>query len=325
MHASTRSLAREEGRRPDADLPAASRSRWSAARALRCATQRRRYLDCSPGSRPTPWGTATRRSSRPSTAQAHMILARLQPLYTEPMVALAEWIRGRSSADGSTSATRAPRRTRPPLKLARKRQSRVVALVNGFHGRTYGALSLTGQPGEQSPLVPGVRHVERDDLEGMEAAVGPATCAIFLEVVQGEVGVHPVPDAMGSGSRASWPSRHGALRDHRRGCKTGLRAHRPAVRLYQDVRTRRGVLAKSLGGASRSARSSPPAERHPAAGRPRSRSPAAPWRAPPPSPRARCSATPSSSSRCASRAPRCSPASRGWSRTGCAGHRGPRT
>src|SRR4029453_13683842 len=86
------------------------------------------------------------------------------------------------------------------LKLARKRggpgRPEVVALVDGFHGRTYGALSSTGQPSNQEPFAPlgrGVRHVERDDLEGLAAAVGPRTCAIVLEIVQGEVGVHPVP------------------------------------------------------------------------------------------------------------------------------------
>ena len=50
----------------------------------------------------------------------------------------------------------------------------VVGLVDGFHGRTYGALSLTGQPDKQEafrPLVPGVRHVERDDLEALERSV----------------------------------------------------------------------------------------------------------------------------------------------------------
>jgi acetylornithine/succinyldiaminopimelate/putrescine aminotransferase len=125
-----------------------------------------------------------------------------------------------------------------------------VALVDGFHGRTYGALSLTGQPDKQEPfrpLVPGVRHVERDDLEGLAAAVGPKTCAVVLEIVQGEVGVHPVPEEMIRLAR-ELADRHGALLlvDE---IQTGLSRTGPLF-AHQDVGVVPDVmmLAKSLGG-----------------------------------------------------------------------------
>ncbi len=79
------------------------------------------------------------------------------------------------------------------IKWARKvtARSEFVAFEGSFHGRTTGALALTGQPAKRAafePLLPGVRFVTPDTLGD---AVGPQTAAIFLEPVQGEGGVWP--------------------------------------------------------------------------------------------------------------------------------------
>ncbi len=68
----------------------------------------------------------------------------------------------------------------------------VVAALNSFHGRTYGALSATGQKEYQAgfePLLPGFRHVPFGDLPALEAAAGDDVCAVILEPIQGEGGV----------------------------------------------------------------------------------------------------------------------------------------
>lgn len=76
----------------------------------------------------------------------------------------------------------------------------VLAAENGFHGRTMGALSLTGQPGKRepfAPLVPGVEYYRYGDIEHVRELVekhAGDVAAIFLEPVQGEVGVIPAPD-----------------------------------------------------------------------------------------------------------------------------------
>lgn len=76
----------------------------------------------------------------------------------------------------------------------------VLAAENGFHGRTMGALSLTGQPGKRepfAPLVPGVEYYRYGDIEHVRALVdkhASDVAAIFLEPVQGEVGVIPAPE-----------------------------------------------------------------------------------------------------------------------------------
>jgi len=80
------------------------------------------------------------------------------------------------------------------LKLARKRtgRSRIVAAEGGFHGRTFGALSATGQPAKRvafEPLVPGFGHVPFGDVLALEEAVSDDCAAVLLEAVQGEAGV----------------------------------------------------------------------------------------------------------------------------------------
>ncbi|KAA2256395.1 acetylornithine transaminase [Solihabitans fulvus] len=76
-------------------------------------------------------------------------------------------------------------------------RSKVVACEGAFHGRTMGALALTGQPAKRTPfepLVPGVTHIPFGDVAALEAAVDQDTAAVFLEPVLGEGGVVPAPD-----------------------------------------------------------------------------------------------------------------------------------
>lgn len=70
----------------------------------------------------------------------------------------------------------------------------IISMQQSFHGRTYGALSATGQEKYQKPfgpMVPGFSYAPFNDIEGVRALVGPDTCAIFVEAVQGEGGVVP--------------------------------------------------------------------------------------------------------------------------------------
>ncbi len=71
----------------------------------------------------------------------------------------------------------------------------IVAVDNSFHGRTMGALSITGQAKYRSafePLIPGAKFVPANDIAALEAAVGPQTGGIVLEWIQGEGGVYPI-------------------------------------------------------------------------------------------------------------------------------------
>jgi len=98
-------------------------------------------------------------------------------------------------------------------RLANPGRSEIVALKESFHGRTLGALSLTGHDAYRTPfepLVPGVTFVEPNDVAAIEAAIGPNTSAIFLEPVMGEGGVIPLSDEFLIAARRS-ATRHGAI------------------------------------------------------------------------------------------------------------------
>ncbi len=92
-------------------------------------------------------------------------------------------------------------------------RQRIVAMQGGFHGRTMGALAVTGNPAKRDPFGPFghvVTFVDFGDVAALEAAMGPDVAAIMLEPVQGENGVI-VPPAGYLRAARDIASRHGAL------------------------------------------------------------------------------------------------------------------
>jgi acetylornithine/N-succinyldiaminopimelate aminotransferase len=186
-------------------------------------------------------------------AQAGQLVNVSNLFYTEQMVQLAEWLRDHSLGGKVFFCNSGAEANEAALKLVHKwagpDRQEVVALVDGFHGRTYGALAITGQPAKQAPfgaMVPGARFVERNDMEGLEAAVGDRTAAIFLEVIQGESGVWPLDVAFLRRAR-ELADRHGALLVFDE-IQTGLGRTGPLF-AYQGVGVEPDLicLAKSLG------------------------------------------------------------------------------
>lgn len=74
-------------------------------------------------------------------------------------------------------------------------KTRILAMENSFHGRTFGALATTGQPKYRAPfvpLVPGVTFVKFNDPEDLERNFDSSVCAVCIETIQGEGGISPV-------------------------------------------------------------------------------------------------------------------------------------
>jgi acetylornithine/succinyldiaminopimelate/putrescine aminotransferase len=89
----------------------------------------------------------------------------------------------------------------------------VIALENSFHGRTMGALSITGQAKYRQdfePLVPGARFVPANDMAALEAAFSNNTAGIVLEMIQGEGGIYPITPEFAAKAR-ELADRHNAL------------------------------------------------------------------------------------------------------------------
>ncbi|MBP2473279.1 acetylornithine aminotransferase [Crossiella equi] len=92
-------------------------------------------------------------------------------------------------------------------------RTKIVSTEGGFHGRTMGALALTGQPAKRdpfAPMPPGVVHVPYGDTAALESVVDDQTAAVVLEPIQGENGVLVPPDGYLQAAREI-TSRHGAL------------------------------------------------------------------------------------------------------------------
>lgn len=81
----------------------------------------------------------------------------------------------------------------------------IIAMNHSFHGRSIGALSVTGNPHYQEafkPLMGGVKFADFNDLESVKAQVTDKTCAIIMETVQGEGGIYPAKKAFLEGVKA---------------------------------------------------------------------------------------------------------------------------
>ncbi|MDR3210977.1 MAG: aminotransferase class III-fold pyridoxal phosphate-dependent enzyme, partial [Planctomycetota bacterium] len=79
-------------------------------------------------------------------------------------------------------------------RLARQPATRIITMEHSFHGRTFGAISATGQPDYRkgfTPTVPDIVHARLNDLESVKSLLNNSTAAIMLEPVQGEAGVIP--------------------------------------------------------------------------------------------------------------------------------------
>ncbi|MDI6870713.1 MAG: acetylornithine transaminase [Bacillota bacterium] len=168
----------------------------------------RRYLDFVTGLAVTGVGHAHPAVTAAIAAQAQ-VLGHVSNLYhSAPQAELAARLARLSGLGRVFFCNSGAEANEAALKLARRwawqragaAQAKgpvphvVLAAARSFHGRTYGAMSLTGQAKYQegfAPLVPGIVHVPLNDVAALEAAFTPEVCAVLLEPVQGEGGVYP--------------------------------------------------------------------------------------------------------------------------------------
>jgi acetylornithine/N-succinyldiaminopimelate aminotransferase len=129
---------------------------------------------------------------------------------TEPQEALAERLSERFGGAQAFFCNSGAEAIEAALKYARKATGRpgVVALEGSFHGRTFGALSATGQPAKRAafePLASAVRFVPPNDVDALRGAVDESIGLVLLEPILGEGGVVPL-DATFVGAAAELPT-----------------------------------------------------------------------------------------------------------------------
>jgi len=135
------------------------------------------------------------------TKQAEKIVHVSNYFYMEEQIELARELTKLTGLENVFFANSGAEANEAALKLARKYgkvklggKYEIVTAAKSFHGRTYGALSATGQSKYQEsfqPIVPGFKYAEYNNLDSWKEAIGENTCAIMLELVQGEGGVNP--------------------------------------------------------------------------------------------------------------------------------------
>ncbi len=123
--------------------------------------------------------------------------------YIEAQAKLAKLLTQNSCADKVFFANSGAEANEGAIKLARiyfhkkglQEKYEIITLVNSFHGRTLTTLAATGQEKYKKPfmpLTPGFKNVPINDIAALQDAIGPSTCAVMLEPVQGESGVYTV-------------------------------------------------------------------------------------------------------------------------------------
>jgi acetylornithine aminotransferase len=169
------------------------------------------YLDLVAGIAVSALGHAHPAIVAAVTDQAGRLIHTSNLYLHEPEVRLAERIIGLLGVDGRVFfANSGAEANEAAIKLVRRRQGAgrpvFVAAEHSFHGRTMGALSLTGKSSIRDPFGPfglEVRFVPYGDAEALRAAVADDCAAVFLETCQGEAGVVPAPDGYLRAARAA--------------------------------------------------------------------------------------------------------------------------
>jgi acetylornithine/N-succinyldiaminopimelate aminotransferase len=165
----------------------------------------RRYLDLISGIGVNSLGYAHPRITKVIRQQAGLLIHTSNLYYHEYQGRLAERIAkisglkrsffcnsGAESMEGGLKMIRAHGRSISPSKFE------IISLEGSFHGRTLGAISVTGQPkyrNDFEPLLPGIHFVPRNDIRALEQVVSDNTAGIVLEFIQGEGGIFSLSEA----------------------------------------------------------------------------------------------------------------------------------
>lgn len=166
-------------------------------------TTGKKYLDFVAGIAVNSLGNSNEKLVKAISKQVATIIHCSNYYWNEPMIELAELLVENTCFDKVFYCNSGAEANEGALKLSRKYASKyhygenrfeIISMKQSFHGRTYAAITATGQEKYQkglSPLMPGIKHVTFNDFDELENAVNKNTCAVILEPIQGESGIHP--------------------------------------------------------------------------------------------------------------------------------------
>lgn len=172
----------------------------------------KKYLDMGAGIAVSALGYSNEEFKQGIKDQVDKLIHISNLYYTKPVVCAAEYLAKASGMDRVFFTNSGTEAIEGALKLARKyaylkrkdSKGEIIAMEHSFHGRSMGAVSVTGtkhyrEPFE--PLIGGVSFADYNDLESVKRLITKDTCAILLETVQGEGGIYPVSEEFIRGIR----------------------------------------------------------------------------------------------------------------------------
>ena len=160
------------------------------------------YLDFAAGIAVFAFGYGNKEYNDALKEQIDKIIHTSNLYYNVPAIEAAKKIVDTTGLDRVFFTNSGTESIEGAIKLARKyyyinknaNDSEIIAMENSFHGRSLGALAVTGQPKYQEafkPLMSGVKYAKFNDLNSVKELVNSKTCAIIMETVQGEGGLYP--------------------------------------------------------------------------------------------------------------------------------------
>jgi len=180
----------------------------------------RRYLDLMAGIGVNALGHAHPRITKVIRQQAGLMIHSSNLYYHEYQGPLAKRLVEISGLQRAFFANTGTEAVEGALKMVHAHgraiqadKFEIISLDNSFHGRTLGALSVTGQAKYRTdfePLIPGVKFVPKNDVAALEAAFNDRTAGIILEMIQGEGGINPLTAEFAAKAR-ELASRYDAL------------------------------------------------------------------------------------------------------------------
>ncbi len=160
------------------------------------------YLDFGAGIAVFALGYNNKEYNDAVKAQVDKLIHTSNYFYNEPAVKAAQAVTKASGMDRVFFTNSGTEAVEGAIKLAKKyaylkdgsTDHEIIAMEHSFHGRSMGALAVTGNRHYQEafgPMIPGIKFAKYNDLESVKSLVNDKTCAIIFETVQGEGGVYP--------------------------------------------------------------------------------------------------------------------------------------
>ncbi|MCB6726973.1 aspartate aminotransferase family protein [Blautia sp. AF13-16] len=171
------------------------------------------YLDFAAGIAVFALGYNNQAYNRALKDQIDKVIHTSNLFYNVPMVEAAEKLTKASGLDKAFFTNSGTEAIEGAIKVARKyawlkdkkTDHEIIAMRHSFHGRSLGALSVTGNTHYQEPFKPligGIKFADFNDLESVKSQITEKTCAVIMETVQGEGGIYPAEPEFLKGVRA---------------------------------------------------------------------------------------------------------------------------